>query len=172
MSFSIYFLHENLNMVKDFLRLKIPIEKINDELEEKTNINHFFRSEAELHEFRDYLLGLLNKKKKEKKSKQDLGDFQTPIDFTNKICQYLQNQNCNPEILLEPTCGEGNFIISALKIFSNLKKIYCVDLQPKYEWNFKLNIINLRSEQEFQAEIHFYRLNIFSSDFSEIFRKL
>jgi len=172
MPFSVYFLNENLNMVNNFLKLKKPIEEINDNLKEKTNIMHFFRSEAEIHEFRDYLLRFLNKKKKVIPPNQDLGDFQTPLDFTDKICQLLQNQNCDPEILLEPTCGKGNFVISALKIFPDLKKIFCVDLQPNYEWYFKLSIIKLRSEREFQAEINFYRLNIFSSEFSNIFKKL
>jgi hypothetical protein len=170
MPFSVYFLNENLNMVNNFIKFKNSIEEINDNLKKNTNIIQFFRSEAELYEFRDYLLKLLNKKKKDIKPNQDLGDFQTPLDFTYKICQYLQNQNCNPEILLEPTCGEGNFVISALRIFPSLKKIFCVDLQTKYEWNFKLNIIKLRSEQEFQANINFYRLNIFSSEFSNIFK--
>ncbi len=172
MPFSVFFLNENLNMVNKFLNLKKTIEEINIILKKKTNINQFFRSKADLNEFRHYLLGLLNKKKKERTSNQDLGDFQTPLDFTDKICQHLQNQNCNPEILLEPTCGKGNFVISALKIFPDLKKIFCVDLQPNYEWYFKLNIIKLRLEREFQAEINFYRLNIFSSEFLDIFKKL
>ncbi len=172
MPFSVYFLNENLNMVKNFLNLKKPIKEINVYLKKATNIIDFFRSEAELYEFREYLLKLLNKKKKDETPNQDLGDFQTPLDFTYKICQYLQNHNCNPEILLEPTCGEGNFIISALKIFPDIKRVFGVDLQPKYEWDFKLNIIKLRSEQEFQAEINFYRLNIFSSEFSDIFNNL
>jgi len=172
MPFSVYFLNENLNMVDEFLKLKKPIEKINDILKKRTNINLFFRSEADLYEFRDYLLGLLQNNKEGKTPNQDLGDFQTPLDFTDKICSCLQNRNCNPSFLLEPTCGKGNFVISALKIFPDLKKIYCVDLQPKYEWEFKLNILNLQIEQEFQAEINFYRLNIFSPEFSNIFKKL
>ncbi|MHA1475415.1 MAG: hypothetical protein ACTSQ5_09530 [Promethearchaeota archaeon] len=159
-------------MVNKFLKLKKSIEEINDDLKKKTNINQFFRSKAELHEFHDYLSRLINKKEKEEITNQDLGDFQTPLDFTYKICQYLQDQNCNPDILLEPTCGEGNFVISALKVFPELKEIYCVDLQPKYEWDFKLNIIRLRSEIEFKSEINFYRLNIFSPEFSNIFKKL
>jgi len=172
MPFSVYFLNENLTMVNKFLKLKKSIEEINDDLKKKTNINQFFRSKAELHEFHDYLSRLINKKEKEEITNQDLGDFQTPLDFTYKICQYLQDQNCNPDILLEPTCGEGNFVISALKVFPELKEIYCVDLQPKYEWDFKLNIIRLRSEIEFKSEINFYRLNIFSPEFSNIFKKL
>ncbi len=172
MPFSVYFLNENLNMVNNFIKFKKSIEEMNADLKERTNIIDFFRSETELYEFREYLLDLLNIGKKDKTPNQDLGDFQTPLDFTYKICQYLQNHNSNPEILLEPTCGKGNFVISALKIFPDLKRVFCVDLQPKYEWNFKLNIIKLRSEREFQAEINFYRLNIFSSEFLDIFKKL
>ena len=172
MPFSVYFLNENLNMVNRFLKIKKTLEEINIDLKKKTNINDFFRSESDLNEFKVFLLELLNNKKKEIKSNKDLGDFQTPLDFSYKICKYLHNQDCNPEILLEPTCGEGNFIISALKTFPKLKIIYCVDIQPKYEWIFKLNIIKLHSEIEFQAKINFYRINIFSSEFSDIFKKL
>ncbi|QEE15512.2 hypothetical protein DSAG12_01338 [Promethearchaeum syntrophicum] len=159
-------------MVDNFLKYKKTLEDINKELKKKTNINNFFRSEKDLNEFRVFLLDLLNNKKKEICSNQDLGDFQTPLDFSLKICLYLQKKDCNPEILMEPTCGEGNFIISALRTFSKLKIIYCVDIQPKYEWIFKLNIIKLKSELNFQAEINFYRFNIFSSEYLDIFKKI
>ncbi len=64
MPFSVYFLNDNLNMVNNFLNLKKTIKEINIILKKKTNINQFFRSKADLNEFRHYLLGLLNKKKK------------------------------------------------------------------------------------------------------------
>ncbi|MHA1719694.1 MAG: hypothetical protein ACTSWX_08200 [Promethearchaeota archaeon] len=172
MSFSVVFLDENLKIIEKYLETEKSIKEINKELEAKTNITQFFRSKADILDFRNYISSLLNNKKIESNSRQDLGDFQTPPEFTDDICKCLFNQEYNPEILFEPTCGEGNFIISALKIFSNLKKIFCTDLQPDYEWLFKLKILKLSSEINFQAKIEFYRLDIFSIEFLTIFGKL
>ena len=141
MSFSVVFLDENLKIIDKYLETEKSIKEINKELEAKTNISQFFKSKNDVLDFRNYISSLLNNKKIKSNSRQDLGDFQTPPEFTDEICKYLFNQQYNPEILFEPTCGEGNFIISALKIFSNLKKIFCADLQPEYEWLFKLKIL-------------------------------
>ena len=57
-----------------------------------------------------------------KKSKKiDLGDFQTPIPLTDRICRYISSKGFKPQILIEPTCGMGNFVFSAIKYFPTLK---------------------------------------------------
>ncbi len=140
---------------------------LNEILENRTGIIDFFKSPSDIKEFKHFLSNLDTTDI----GGQDLGDFQTPIQITNKICENLFNTGFAPDIVIEPTCGEGNFVISAIKIFPTLKYIYCVDVQSKYEWLFKLNILKLSSSQNIPAKIEFYRDNIFKHRISTKFKK-
>ena len=63
--------------------------------------------------------------------KQEYGDYQTPYDFATRVCDFLKTQkNIQPEIVLEPTCGVGNFLKGSL-IF-NAKKYYGIEINPEY----------------------------------------
>lgn len=50
-------------------------------------------------------------------NKKEFGDYQTPIEFCDRVCEYLDEQglNRNIEAIIEPTCGLGNFIVAAAK---------------------------------------------------------
>ena len=76
--------------------------------------------------------------------------------MTVKICNLLKKNGVNPEVLIEPTCGKGNFIIAALKTFHSIQTIYCMDIQKHYEHQFKDNLEN--SGLNFQ-DINFQWIN-------------
>lgn len=60
--------------------------------------------------------------------KKEPENYQTPLFFTNKICEYLKNDlKINPDVIIEPTCGRGNFLKSASQFFKN-KQIYGIDI--------------------------------------------
>lgn len=64
----------------------------------------------------------------EKCSDKELGNYQTPLFFTDQICEYLKNTlKINPDIIIEPTCGIGNFLKSASKIFPK-KQLYGIEI--------------------------------------------
>jgi len=159
---------EFLRQIKAWLSEFSDINALNEFLEKRTGIINFFKSLSDLKEFEQFIddlsMGMTYP------IKQDLGDFQTPICLTDKICRNLADIGFIPDIVMEPTCGEGNFVISAIKIFPNLKYIYCIDMQSKYEWLFKLNILKLSLEQNIPAKIEFYRENIFTHRISNSFR--
>ena len=52
-------------------------------------------------------------------NKKEFGDYQTPIYFCNEVCSYLKKQGIDNiiEAIIEPTCGLGNFILSAVNTF-------------------------------------------------------
>ena len=52
--------------------------------------------------------------------KREFGDYQTPIDFCEQVCDYLITSGIvdAPKAVLEPTCGIGNFLQAASKKFS------------------------------------------------------
>lgn len=80
--------------------------------------------------------------------KKEYGDYQTPIFFTQKICSYLKNNlHISPSVVIEPTCGIGNFIQSSL-IFEaeeyygiEINKDYC-DICSKRINDNRVNILN------------------------------
>jgi arginyl-tRNA synthetase len=42
----------------------------------------------------------------------EYGDFQTNIDLAINVAKYLKHNSINPKIIIEPTCGKGNFIVA------------------------------------------------------------
>lgn len=65
--------------------------------------------------------------------KREFGDYQTPLEFSDIVCDYLKNYlKINPDVIVEPTAGIGNFINSSLRIFSNLKKAYGIEINLEY----------------------------------------
>ena len=45
------------------------------------------------------------------------GDFQTPVWFCQQVCRLLSEKAFKPASILEPTCGQGNFLLTALDFF-------------------------------------------------------
>lgn len=63
--------------------------------------------------------------------KREYGDYQTPSSFALSVCKYLkEKRKINPSIVIEPTCGTGNFIKNSL-IF-DAERILGIELNPKY----------------------------------------
>ena len=60
---------------------------------------------------------------------QEYGDFQTPLPLAKFACQRLVQMGYRPKILIEPTCGEGNFIIAALEAFPSIRKVFGLEIQ-------------------------------------------
>lgn len=158
---------EFIENVKDILKKNNDLNILNHLFENKTGIKNFFNAYEDIKDFEEFLSDV-----NFNENSEDFGDFQTPIRLTNKICKYLKNQGFSPDVIFEPTVGEGNFIISGINVFDSLKYVYGVDVQRKYEWLFKLNILKLSSNNDIKdIKIEFHRDNVFfhqpSSNFKE-----
>ena len=64
--------------------------------------------------------------------KIEFGDFQTPIELTEIIVRKLINLGIDPDIVIEPSCGTGNFILSAANYFKSTSKIIGIEINPIY----------------------------------------
>ncbi|MCC8042240.1 MAG: N-6 DNA methylase [Oscillospiraceae bacterium] len=63
--------------------------------------------------------------------KREFGDYQTPVDFAESVCIYLKDHcNIKPSAVIDPTCGVGNFIQTAL-IF-DAKEYFGIEINPEY----------------------------------------
>jgi hypothetical protein len=73
--------------------------------------------------------------------KIEYGDFQTPLDLAEQVCQKLIELGVNPNVIVEPTCGVGNFIDAATRSFPLTDKIVGVEINQQY-------LEKLRSEEK------------------------
>ena len=107
----------------------------------------------------------------ELKSKtKEWGDVQTPNFLVEKIYQILTEANLNPKIIIEPTFGTGNFILSAPEFFKNIKLIYGVEIQKSHIWSSASkiirNMLNQGSQNENKYKIKLIHDDIFKHEFN------
>ncbi|MEO6861319.1 MAG: class I SAM-dependent methyltransferase, partial [Microcoleus sp.] len=76
-----------------------------------------------------------------RKTKLEYGDFQTPPELAEMVCRKLIELDINPKIIIEPTCGIGNFIQAAANYFPSANKIIGVEINQSY-------LIELRAKHE------------------------
>ncbi len=67
-----------------------------------------------------------------RQTKIEYGDFQTPLELANCVCQKLGTLGVSPDIIIEPTCGVGAFIEASAQQFPNAKKIIGVEINEAY----------------------------------------
>lgn len=76
-------------------------------------------------------------------SEKELGDYQTPLFFTEIICKYLKDDlKIKPDYIIEPTCGIGNFLKTSSKFFPNCK-LYGIDIDKNKLKKVDSSILNL-----------------------------
>lgn len=68
----------------------------------------------------------------EKNRKIEYGDFQTPKELADLVCKKLLEMGLSPDSIIEPTCGLGTFIESAVRSFSTTKKFVGVEVNSDY----------------------------------------
>lgn len=64
-------------------------------------------------------------------AKKEYGDYQTPLDFANKVVKYIKdNYEFIPNFIIEPSCGIGNFLKAAEQY--NKSKIIGIEINRNY----------------------------------------
>lgn len=147
-------------------------KEVNNVLSQLSGIDTFFRNQ---YEFSNFLVLLKpNLIVCEETNRREYGDFQTPSILTDAICSYLVREGILPEIIIEPTFGKGSFIISALKFFPKLKKIYGLEIYESYYWETKFKILDLfiTNSDLHKSKIFLYLEDVFNFNFGPIERSL
>ena len=130
------YLNENLKHISAF-------EKANKKLYEAFQIKEFFENNEELEILKEVLSH--NGNVVEEPDRAEYGDFQTNANLANNVTLHLASRSISPDLVIEPTCGKGNFIIASLANFKNIKKVLGVEIFKPYVWETKFNIINFFS---------------------------
>ncbi len=150
-------IQQKWNLTKQVITQFPNLRDMNNYLFQRTGITDFFHNLSDIEE----ISNVLTQFNKISNSTRDYGDFQTPLTLTSKICQVTLSKGIHPNIVIEPTVGIGNFVISAIKTFPTIQKVIAIDIQPKYEWFFKLNLLYHLQDIVNPPKIEFVQGNIF-----------
>jgi hypothetical protein len=158
------FLKENIKDVNS-------IDAANIIMAEKCGIQTFFSSADELQELKESLNG---NGLTSNRNQAEYGDYQTNSTLADKIVEKLQAKGIDPEVMIEPTFGEGNFIVAAIKKFANLQTIYGVEIYKSYVWQAKFNILDifLSNANLNKPKIFLHHENVFDFNFKNVAEKI
>ena len=142
-------------------------ETANAVLKEKTGIVNFFEKENDFVLLQQMLEINQNMVAE---NRVEYGDFQTNKQLAKSVCNYLKNKNLNPKILIEPTCGKGSFIISAIQTFDSLQQIFGIEIQEKYLWHLKFELLEyfLNNPTANKPQINLHHCSVFDFDFKQV----
>lgn len=101
------------------------------------------------------------------------GDWQTPSLLADKVCEAHRLKFGAPDVMIEPTCGLGSFVMSALRIFPELSEIHALEINRQYVEDLKFNILTyaLCNKSRRWPDIYIYQGDFFKFDFSTIIEK-
>jgi hypothetical protein len=155
------YLNENLKNITSF---EIANQKIYDAF----GIIHLFDNNYELEILKD-TISIANNIVSEP-DRAEYGDFQTNEDLAKKVTIFLDSKTVNPQIIIEPTCGKGNFIIASFSTFPTIEYIFGIEIYKPYVWETKFNIIEyfLNNPQERKPQISIIHYDVFDYDFKSI----
>lgn len=92
--------------------------------------------------------------------KKEYGDYQTPSEFAFLILNYINSIfKINPDLIIEPTCGKGNFLKESLNVFPK-SKLIGIDINKNYIDEANLSVNSRKST--------FYCGNILDFDLSSL----
>jgi hypothetical protein len=150
---------------------ELSFEDINEKLKSISGINTFFKRQYEFDELTNTIS--IQKKILKEPDRSEYGDFQTNKNLSDKICSLLKKNNINPEIIVEPTCGKGNFIISSIRTFNKIKYIYGIEIYKPYVWETKFQILDyfLNNPKINPPEIDIFHYDVFDFNFKAIAEK-
>ena len=152
------------NLLKRIDSFEIANQKMNDEF----GIIHFFDNNDELDILKE-TISISNNIVSEP-DRAEYGDFQTNKELAKKVTIFLSNKSINPKIVIEPTCGKGNFIVASLSAFSTIEYVFGIEIYKPYIWETKFNIIEfyLSNPKENKPKITITHCDVFDYDFKII----
>ena len=98
----------------------------------------------------------------------EYGDFQSPSSLVDQACLLLKELGVVPASLVEPTCGIGNFFLSALERFPSAKYAVGLEINSDYVENLSLFL----KGKKFAAKSRLLCCDFFSIPWEEIVEDL
>ena len=160
--------HQVSDYLYSSLKKITSFETANQKMYDAFGIIHLFDNNNELEILKE-TISISNNIVSEP-DRTEYGDFQTNEDLAKNCTLFLNNKSTNPQIVIEPTCGKGNFIIASLSTFSNIENVYGVEIYKPYVWETKFNIIQfyLDNPKENKPNISIIHCDVFDYDFKSL----
>lgn len=161
--------YQVLTFLKDNLSPIATFENANSILFDSFKINDFFETHDDFQALKETISDISLNVVCES-DRTEYGDFQTNIELATKVVNYLFKNEVSPEIVIEPTCGKGNFIVASLSRFKTIKKIIGIEIFKPYVWETKFNILDFSLSNPNQSipEIDIIHASVFDYNFKKI----
>jgi hypothetical protein len=102
------------------------------------------------------------------KSRVEFGDFQTPFTLALQVCQRLSALGVQPDVVIEPTCGVGAFVLAAAEAFPGAREILGFDINKSYVESLRGKLSSLSHRGRFRLE----QADFFTKDWQEEFARI
>ncbi len=159
------------NFLQDLLTADLSFEATNEQLRQQSGIIDFFTGVDDWQTTRDELTNRLPLA--EEHNAAEYGDFQTSESLAKRLCATIAEDGFAPTILLEPTCGQGNFLLAALRQFPDVKAVYGVEIYKPYLYQCKFQLLNyfLENRALKPPAICLLHQSVFDTDFGQLIRR-
>lgn len=68
----------------------------------------------------------------ERRRRAEFGDWQTPFELAQASCAKLVELGIKPDVVIEPTCGVGAYVLAAKEAFPKANAIHGYEINPEY----------------------------------------
>lgn len=160
--------HSVLDYLKDNLKKSVSLKEANNLLFKSFGIIDFFETEEEL---KSLIIAIFeNQNSISEPDRTEYGDFQTNLNLAKNAAKILGSKNSLPQIIIEPTCGKGNFILASIQQFNSAENIYGIEIYKPYIWECKFNIIDfyLQNPREKKPVISIIHSSVFDYNFKHL----
>ena len=106
-------------------------------------------------------------KNQKKRQVVEFGDFQTPSHLADEICHCLLAEGVRPKSVVEPTCGIGGFLISAMAAFEHARKFLGIEINRAY-----LRVLEQKLRQANRKRVELRHADFFHLDWEDILTHL
>jgi hypothetical protein len=108
---------------------------------------------------------------KRNEKKIEFGDFQTPLSLAEQVCSTVKRLGLNPRTVVEPTCGQGSFLIAAAHGFDSVTHLIGTDVNPVYVKEARRKLDNF-CLSESGKDSRIMEADFFLTDWNELLSEL
>ena len=102
------------------------------------------------------------------RSRVDFGDFQTPDSLARRVCTIVADAGSRYKSILEPTCGEGAFVVAAVAAFPETEHLLGADVHPSHVAVAQARAQSLSSKMDCRLEV----ADFFATDWRTVVESL
>jgi hypothetical protein len=101
-------------------------------------------------------------------AKIEYGDFQTPLALATRICRKLADLGIAPQVIIEPTCGRGAFVMAAFEAFTQQPQILGFEINPQYLTELRCEL----ASRDKLPRVSLQQADFFAFDWQSLFATL